>query len=79
MPVITNTPVEVTRHPAVAAVLRYFDYGHLPQGRLRTTSQQVYRLAHDMADNLGEGPELTVGLRKLLEAKDAFVRAALDA
>ena len=25
-----------------------------------------------------DGPELTAGLRKLLEAKDCFVRAALD-
>jgi hypothetical protein len=30
-----------------------------------------------MARNL-EGAELTVGLRKLLEAKDCMVRAALD-
>lgn len=28
--------------------------------------------------NLGDGPELTAGLRKLLEAKDCFVRAAID-
>lgn len=28
--------------------------------------------------NLPDGPELTSGLRKLLEAKDCFVRAALD-
>jgi len=27
---------------------------------------------------LPDGPELTSGLRKLLEAKDCFVRAALD-
>jgi hypothetical protein len=31
-----------------------------------------------MVDHLPDGPELTVGLRKLLEAKDCFVRAALD-
>lgn len=28
---------------------------------------------------LPDGPELTAGLRKLLEAKDCFVRAAVDA
>ncbi len=28
---------------------------------------------------LPEGPELTAGLRKLLEAKDCFVRAAMAA
>jgi hypothetical protein len=31
-----------------------------------------------MADTLPEGAELTAGLRKLLEAKDCFVRSALD-
>lgn len=31
-----------------------------------------------MVDQLPDGPELTAGLRKLLEAKDCFVRAALD-
>jgi len=34
-------------------------------------------LALDMVEKL-EGPELTAGLRKLLEAKDCFVRAALQ-
>lgn len=28
-------------------------------------------------NTLPDGPELTAGLRKLLEAKDCFVRAAL--
>lgn len=31
----------------------------------------------DMLAALADGPELTAGLRKLLEAKDAFVRQAL--
>ena len=30
-----------------------------------------------LAQDLPESPEVTVGLRKLLEAKDCFVRAAL--
>jgi hypothetical protein len=36
----------------------------------------------ELADSLAgklDGPELTAGLRKLLEAKDCFVRAALSA
>ena len=34
--------------------------------------------AEDMLATLPDSPELTMGLRKLLEAKDAFVRAALE-
>jgi len=66
------------RHPATAGLLRYFAWEHLPV-HLQPISQLCGRLAYEMADRLPDGPELTTGLRKLLEAKDAFVRAALDA
>jgi hypothetical protein len=36
-------------------------------------------LAEQMVRDLPDGPELSAGLRKLLEAKDCFVRAGLDA
>ena len=38
----------------------------------------LHDLAEAMVNALPDGPELTAGLRKLLEAKDCFVRAALD-
>lgn len=57
-------------------ILRYFTYAHLPQ-----PLQDISRLAHDCAQEyermLPDGPEKSAGLRKLLEAKDCFVRAAL--
>ena len=65
-------------HPSTEAILKYFDYGHLPDGKLRTTSKRFCSLAYDLTESLPEGPELTVCLRKLLEAKDCAVRAALD-
>ena len=65
------------QHPATTALLRWFDYGHLPVP-LRAVSGPVHDLAHTMAGYLPPGPEVTAGLRKLLEAKDCFVRAALD-
>jgi hypothetical protein len=65
-----------TYHPAVQQVLRHFSYGHLPPP-LQEISQPFSDLAHKMAELL-EGPELVVGLRKLLESKDCCVRAALD-
>jgi len=62
-------------HPAVVDVLRYFDYGHLP-AHLQAFSRPLHHLAHALVGQLS-GPQLTIGLHKLLEAKDAFVRAAL--
>lgn len=64
-------------HPATEAILRYFEFAHLP-GPLLETSRACAHLAFWMAAFLPQGPELTVGLRKLLEAKDAFVRQALE-
>lgn len=63
-------------YPAVAQIIRHFNYRHLPPP-LAAVSRRCYDVAIVMAREL-DGPELTAGLRKLLEAKDCFVRAALD-
>ncbi|MFB7589386.1 hypothetical protein [Streptomyces sp. NPDC056169] len=66
-------------HPAVTNLLRYFAYDHLPE-QLREISQPFGELAHGLVERRDlDGPELTVALRKLLEAKDCAVRAALPA
>lgn len=62
-----------------APILRYFAFEHLPEGPLRDTSARFAEVAEDMGKTLPDGPEKSVALRKLLEAKDAAVRAALDA
>lgn len=59
-------------------MLRWFAYDHLPAGHLRATSTQFADLAEQVVISLPRTPERTVALRKLLEAKDAAVRAALD-
>ncbi|MYT26669.1 hypothetical protein GTW69_41490 [Streptomyces sp. SID7760] len=59
-------------------ILRYFKFGHLPDP-LRAVSAPFADLANQLVAALPPGPELTVALRKLLEAKDAAVRAALPA
>lgn len=64
------------RHPATTAILRHFRWDHLP-AQLQEISRPIGELAHAMVDRLPDGPELTAGLRKLLEAKDCMVRAAL--
>lgn len=67
------------RHPSTLQVLQWFDFDHLPKGLVRLTSQQAANLAELMVANLPDGPELTAGLRKLLEAKDCFVRSQVAA
>lgn len=63
--------------PPADRLLRFFGYEHLPQA-LQTVSQPFSQLANWVVDNLPAGPERTVALRKLLEAKDCAVRAKLD-
>ena len=59
-------------------LLKYFEHAHLPP-HLQAVSQPCGDLAREMDGKLPECAETTAGLRKLLEAKDCFVRAALDA
>lgn len=58
-------------------ILRYFAYQHLPTP-LQRVSQVFHTLAETIDSELPDGPEKSVALRKLLESKDAAVRAALD-
>lgn len=57
-------------------MLRFFGYEHLPT-RLQVISKPIGDVARQMVADLPECAETTAGLRKLLEAKDCFVRAAL--
>jgi hypothetical protein len=65
------------RHPGVISLLGFFEFTHLP-AHLQVISRPCAELANDMVHELGDSAELTAGLRKLLEAKDCFVRAALE-
>lgn len=60
-------------------ILRYFAGDHLPDGPLAETSRLFRVVAQQIVETLPRSPERTVALRKLLESKDAAVRAALDA
>lgn len=59
-------------------LIRWFSFHHLPVGSVRDTSAMVANLAYRIDDALPESAEKTAGLRKLLEAKDCFVRAAIE-
>lgn len=77
------------KKPIVEHIMQFFAYGHLPP-HLRAVSKPFCDLAFAIiGDELGmpagtsvefplpRNPERTVALRKLLEAKDAAVRALL--
>lgn len=55
-------------------IMQFFAYAHLPT-RLQVVSKPFGILAQEIVDTLPRNPERTVALRKLLEAKDAAVRA----
>lgn len=57
-----------------STTIQFFEYEHLPI-QLQKVSKPLSELAHSMEDMLPDGPEKSAGMRKLLEAKDCFVRA----
>ena len=57
-------------------MLKWFEYEHLPE-HLQAVSMPFCKLAENVVATVPEGPERTVALRKLLEAKDAAVRAVV--
>lgn len=63
---------------AADPILHFFHYAHLPP-TLQETSKEFFLLAFRIVRTIPRTPERTVSLRKLLEAKDAAVRANLPA
>lgn len=57
-------------------IMQFFEYGHL-RPEMQAVSKPFCELAHHCARTLPENPERTAALRKLLEAKDAAVRALI--
>ncbi len=58
-------------------IIKYFEFEHLP-AHLQEVSKPIGELARSMDVSLPDGAEKSAGLRKLLEAKDCLVRAALE-
>ena len=71
---VQRDPADVPK-PLGPPILQHFQWEHLPP-ELAAISKRFHDLAHDLTDLLPSGPELSAGLRKLLEAKDCAVRAA---
>ncbi len=66
----------VHKHAFGEPLMQFFSYRHLPE-KLQAVSMQFHDLATRIVAELPRNPERTVALRKLLEAKDCAVRAAL--
>ena len=61
----------------MSPIMKYFAFEHLPP-KLQEVSKPIGELAKAVDESLPDGAEKSAGLRKLLEAKDCFVRSALD-
>jgi len=61
-----------------STTIKHFAFANLPV-HLQAVSKPIGELAEQFERQLVDGPEKSAGMRKLLEAKDCFVRAALDA
>ena len=62
----------------MTTVIKFFKFDHLPHNKMREIAQQIANLANLLEETIPESPEKSVGMRKLLEAKDCFVRAVLE-
>lgn len=60
-----------------STTIKWFSYEHLPP-KLQEVSKPIAELANQMENSLPDGPEKSAGMRKLLEAKDCFVREKLE-
>jgi hypothetical protein len=65
------------QHIGKDRMLKWFVYKHLPE-HLQNISKSFYEQAEFIENNIDPGPERTVSLRKLLESKDAAVRAVVS-
>lgn len=70
------SPMADEQHPHLEPILKFFEYKHLPP-HLQEFSRPWCELAERLVATLPRNAERTVALRKLLEGKDAAVRAAL--
>lgn len=75
-PLNETVPQPERTTPMDEPILQFFAYAHLPP-QLQEHSRPFADLANQIVATLPRNPERTVALRKLLEAKDAAVRAKL--
>lgn len=57
-------------------MMKWFEFADLPD-HLKVVSAHFFEVACKIVATIDPGPERTVSMRKLLEAKDAAVRAVV--
>jgi len=72
-----GTPLD-QRHEATRHAMKWLTPNPRLDGVAADVATAAYYLAEHLLEILGDGIELTAGLRKLREAKDCFVLQALD-
>ncbi len=79
-PIKEGYPIYPERHPSTQHMMKVLTPNPNLNGLLFEIADNARGFAERMIEHheLPDGPELTAGLRKLLEAKDCFIRAALD-
>ncbi len=75
LPQVTPVEAQLADHDQ-DHIVQFFRYSHLP-ARLAEVSEGFAELALVVLETVPRNPERTVALRKLLEAKDAAVRAVV--
>jgi len=55
--------------------MKYFEYEHMNENS-QSVCKPIMELAQEMNKNIPDGLEKVFAMRKLLEAKDCFLRAA---
>jgi hypothetical protein len=73
----SNDQLEAVIAESGDPILKFFRYKHLPE-KLQAVSALFAAVAYQLATTQARTPERTVCFRKLLEAKDAAVRNALE-
>lgn len=73
VPLLLTIIKELMENP----IMKYFESKHLPP-KLAEVSFKIGYIAEQLNTDLPNCAEKSAGLRKLLEAKDCFVRAALE-
>lgn len=74
----TYEPVPSGKHQqSKSDILKYFTYDHLPDA-LKEVSKPLSEIANMLDELLPNCAEKSAGMRKLLEAKDCFVRARME-
>lgn len=66
------------RHPSTQEKMRWLTPNpSLPDGAPAIVSAMCYELGASLLAQLNDGPQLTIGLQRIVDAKDALVRQAI--